>query len=233
MIGAYIEHMDLPVWILPCPLNYDLILGHTWLVKHNPQICWASGTMTLTSSWPDENTKMTLQGHPSQPPPPAPVPAANLSVMDTDAMVAPLLQEFQDIFPADLPLTLPPPRTVDHAIDLVPGSEPPCRPQYRLSLEQRAELRKQLQDYLRHGFVRYSTSPFGAPVLFDKQKSGQLRLCVDYRFLNAIAIKNKFPLPRTDDLFDQLAGARYFSSLDLRSGYHQIRIKDADVAGTS
>ena len=152
MIGAYIEHMDLPVWILPCPLNYDLILGHTWLVKHNPQICWASGTMTLTSSWPDENTKMTLQGYPPQPPPPVPMPAANLSVMDSDALVVPLLQKFQDIFPADLPLTLPPPRTVDHAIDLVPGFEPPCRPQYRLSLEQRAELRKQLQDYLRHWF---------------------------------------------------------------------------------
>ena len=78
-----------------------------------------------------------------------------------------------------------------------------------------------------------STSPFGAPVLFVKKKSGQLRLCVDYRFLNAITVKNKFPLPRTDDLFDQLAGARYFSSLDLRSGYHQIRIKDADVHKTA
>ena len=91
------------------------------------------------------------------------------------------------------------------------------------------ELKLQLQELLEKRFIRPSVSPWGAPVLFVKKKDGTLRLCIDYRQLNKLTIKNKYPLPRIDDLFDQLKGASIFSKIDLRSGYHQLRIKDVDV----
>ena len=95
------------------------------------------------------------------------------------------------------------------------------------------ELKLQLQELLEKGFIRPSVSPWGAPVLFVKKKDGTLRLCIDYRQLNKLTVKNKYPLPRIDDLFDQLKGASIFSKIDLRSGYHQLRIKDADVHKTA
>ena len=91
------------------------------------------------------------------------------------------------------------------------------------------ELKLQLQELLEKRFIRPSVSPWGAPVLFVKKKDDTLRLCIDYRQLNKLTIKNKYPLPRIDDLFDQLKGASIFSKIDLRSGYHQLRIKDVDV----
>ena len=93
-----------------------------------------------------------------------------------------------------------------------------------------AELRKQLQELLDKGFIRPSVSPWGAPVLFVKKKDGSLRLCIDYRKLNQVTVKNRYPLPRIDDLFDQLQGASVFSKIDLRSGYHQLRIKEEDTS---
>ena len=95
------------------------------------------------------------------------------------------------------------------------------------------ELKEQLQELLDKGFIRPSTSPWGVPVLFVKKKDGTLRLCIDYRELNKVTIKNKYSLPRIDDLFDQLQGAQYFSKIDLRSGYHQLRIKETDVSKTA
>ena len=95
------------------------------------------------------------------------------------------------------------------------------------------ELKSQLQELLDKGFVRPSISPWGAPVLFVKKKDGTLRLCIDYRRLNQATIKNKYPLPRIDDLFDQLQGASVFSKIDLRSGYYQIRVKNDNVSKTA
>ena len=95
------------------------------------------------------------------------------------------------------------------------------------------ELKEQLMELLEKGFIRPSTSPWGAPVLFVKKKDGSMRLCIDYRLLNQLTIKNKYPLPRIDELFDQLSGARYFSKIDLRSGYHQLRIKGEDIHKTA
>ena len=92
-----------------------------------------------------------------------------------------------------------------------------------------AELKKQLEELQRIGFIRPSSSPWGAPVLFVKKKDGSMRLCVDYRALNEVTIKNKYPLPRIDDLFDQLKGAKYFSKIDLRSGYFQLKIRESDI----
>ena len=137
-----------------------------------------------------------------------------------------LMKEFSDVFPEELPNQLPPRRKVDHAIELTPGAKPPSRPTYRLSYVEMDELKKQLEDLTKKGSIRPSTSPFGAPVLFVHKKDGALRLCVDYRALNKVTIKNRYPLPRIEELMDHLAGAKYFSKIDLYSGYHQIRIKE-------
>src|SRR5437868_1229306 len=144
-----------------------------------------------------------------------------------------LIKEFQDIFPSTLPNNLPPKRTVDHSIELIPGSEPPSRPTYRLSYLEMNELKKQLSELLQKGFIRPSVSPFGAPVLFVHKKEGTLRLCIDYRALNKITIKNRYPLPRIEELMDRLIGSKYFTKIDLYSGYHQIRIKDEDISKTA
>jgi hypothetical protein len=140
---------------------------------------------------------------------------------------------YRDVFPSDLPLGLPPTREVDHKIELLPGAVPTSRPTYRLSATELAELKKQLEELTKAGFIQPSKSPFGAPILFVKKKDGTMRMCVDYRALNNITIKNSYPLPRVDELFDRLQGAKYFSKIDLRSGYHQIRIDPGDVPKTA
>ncbi|WVZ84266.1 hypothetical protein U9M48_031317 [Paspalum notatum var. saurae] len=119
------------------------------------------------------------------------------------------------------------------AIDLVPGTVPIAKAPYRMSRKEYDELMKQLDELLEKGFVRCSVSPWGAPMLFVNKKDGTLRLCVDYRELNAVTIKNKYPLPRIDDLLDQLKGAKYFSKIDLRSGYHQMKIREEDIPKTA
>ena len=144
-----------------------------------------------------------------------------------------VMKSFKDVFPDELPPGLPPSREVDHKIDLVPGAVPPSRPTYRLSATELAELKKQLDELIKAGFIRPSKSPFGAPILFVKKKDGTMRMCVDYRALNNISIKNSYPLPRVDELFDRLQGAKYFSKIDLRSGYHQIRIAEGDEPKTA
>jgi ribonuclease HI len=159
--------------------------------------------------------------------------SADASPSDVPAWVKPLLERYADTFPAGDILKYPPARALDHEIELLPGSAPPNRPVYRLSEPALAELRKQLDDLLKRGFIRPSVSPFGAPILFAKKKDGGLRLCVDYRALNLLTVKNRYPLPRIDDLLDRLSGAKVFSKIDLRSGYHQIRIAPSDVHKTA
>lgn len=131
------------------------------------------------------------------------------------------------------PTGLPPSRTVDHKIETLPGSTPPSRSPYRLSQPELDELQKQLTHLVEQGWIRPSTSPYGAPILFVKKKNGSLRMCVDYRALNRITIKNKYPLPHIGELLDRLSGAKFFTKLDLRSGYHQLRIADTDIHKTA
>ena len=119
---------------------------------------------------------------------------------------------------------------IEFAIDIVQGATPTSITPYRIALVELKELNLQLQELLDKGFIRPSVSPWGAPVLFVKKKDGTLRLCVDYRQLNKMTVKNKYPLPRIDHLFDQLKDASVFSKIDFRSGYHQLRIKDTDCA---
>ncbi|XP_043717547.1 uncharacterized protein LOC122665462 [Telopea speciosissima] len=144
-----------------------------------------------------------------------------------------VLEEFKDVMPPELPKRLPPRREVDHAIELEPGAKPPAMAPYRMSPPELEELRKQLKDLLDAGFVRPSKAPYGAPVLFQRKHDGSLRLCIDYRALNKVTIKNKYPIPLIADLFDRLGGARYFTKLDLRSGYYQVRIAEGDEAKTT
>ena len=144
----------------------------------------------------------------------------------------PTISDFSDVFPKELP-GLPPQREIEFAIDVVPGATPASITPYRMAPLELKELKLQLQELLDKGFIRPSVSPWGAPVLFVKKKDGTLWLCVDYRQLNKLTVNNKYPLPRIDDLFDQLKGASIFSKIDLRSGYHQLKIKDADVHKTT
>jgi hypothetical protein len=128
---------------------------------------------------------------------------------------------------------MPPDRDIEFAIELQPRTAPISKRPYRMPPAKLAELRKQLQELLDKGFIRPSTSPWGCPALFVKKKDESLRMCVDYRPLNAVTIKNKYPLPRIDVLFDQLVGAKVFSKIDLRSGYHQIKIRASDIPKTA
>ncbi|GJW35190.1 putative reverse transcriptase domain-containing protein [Tanacetum coccineum] len=139
---------------------------------------------------------------------------------------------FPEVFPEDLP-RLPPPRQVEFRIDLVPGTAPVACAPYRLAPSEMKELSVQLQELLEKGFIRPSSSPWGAPILFVKKKYGSFRMCIDYRELNKLYIKNRYPLSRIDDLFDQLQGSSVYSKIDLRSGYHQLHIKEEDIPITA
>ena len=131
--------------------------------------------------------------------------------------------EFSDVFPKDLP-ELPPDRDVEFTIELEPSTAPISWCPYRMAHKELAEIKKQLDELLEKGFIRPSSSPWGCSAIFVK-KDDNLRMCVDYRPFNAVTIKNKYHLPRIDTLFDQLAGAKVFSKIDLRSDYHQIKIR--------
>ena len=135
-----------------------------------------------------------------------------------------VVSEFPDVFPEDLP-GMPPERKVEFAKELLPGTIPISKRAYRVSGPELVELKKQIDELSEKGYIRPSTSPWAAPVLFVEMKDGTGRMCIDYRALNEVTIKNKYPLPRIEDLFDQLRGASVFSKIDLRSGYHQLRIQ--------
>ncbi|XP_059437724.1 uncharacterized protein LOC132170646 [Corylus avellana] len=155
------------------------------------------------------------------------------SCVDAPEQVLSLLEEFEDVMPPELPKTLPPRRNVDHRIELLPGSTPPARAPYRMSPKELAELQRQLTELLETGFIQPSKAPYGAPVLFQKKKDGSLRMCVDYRALNKVTVKNKYPVPLIQDLFDRLSRASYYTKLDLRSGYWQVRIAEGDEPKTT
>ena len=144
----------------------------------------------------------------------------------------PIVKEFPDVFPYDIS-GLPPDREVEFTIDLIPGTEPISIPPYRMAPAELRELKAQLEELLSKGFIRPSISPWGAPILFVKKKDGSLRLCIDYRRLNRVTIRNQYPLPRIDELFDQLQGSRVYSKIDLRLGYHQLRVQESDVPKTA
>ncbi|GJT45646.1 putative reverse transcriptase domain-containing protein [Tanacetum coccineum] len=144
----------------------------------------------------------------------------------------PIVSEFQDVFPEELP-GIPPIRDVEFNIELIPGAEPISKAPYRMAPIELKELKDQLQELLERGFIRPSVSPWGCRSVCQRRRTGSMRLCIDYRELNKITIRNRYPLPRIDDLFDQLQGAKHFSKIDLRSGYHQLRVKEQDISKTA
>jgi hypothetical protein len=202
----------------------DVILGMDWLTHHKITLDIADRRIEINSHAVGAST-LYLPLRESMNPSAYVSIAANLEEI-------PVVCDYQDVFPDDLS-GMPPDRDIEFVIELQPGTAPISKRAYHMPPKELAELKTQLQELLDKGFIRPSSSPWGCPTLFVKKKDGSLRICVDYRPLNAVTIKNKYPLPRIDVLFDQLAGAKAFSKIDLRSGYHQIKIRPCDISKTA
>lgn len=230
--------------------NYDIILGKPWLRKHNPIVDWredkieirkgqeyyalrgesrvAAGNPQLALIANEEDLKngsglVILKE----------IGLNNIKEVNhaNDGPLHKLKLEFPEVF-TDLN-SLPPKRSIEHEISIIPGSKAVSIPPYRISPLEGESLKLELRKMLSKGWIRPSKSPWSAPTLFVKKKDGTLRLCVDYRALNRLTIKDSYPIPRIDDLLDRLSGAKIFSKLDLASGYHQIRVAEKDVEKTA
>jgi hypothetical protein len=223
-----------PIQLGSCPIKTDLLvmdlkgmdvlLGMDWMTQYHVPLDISSRSVEMDSPG-NEPTILYLpqSGYLNS----CTYIASGIKLKDI-----PIVCEYPDVFPDDLP-GIPPDRDIEFIIELQPGTAPISKKSYRIPPNELAELKIQLQDLLDKGFIRPSASPWGCPALFVKKKDNSLRLCVDYRPLNAVTIKNKYPLPRIDILFDQLAGAKVFSKIDLRSDYHQIKIRPSDVPKTA
>ncbi|GKA75785.1 putative reverse transcriptase domain-containing protein [Tanacetum coccineum] len=240
--------------LLPVELgSFDVIIGMDWLSKYHAvidcaekivRIPWGNETLIIHGDGSKQGNgtrlniisctkthKYLLKGHH--------VFLASITAKETEdgsgekrLEDVPIVQDFPEVFPEELP-GLPPTRQVEFQIDLMPGAAPVARAPYRLAPSEMKELSEQLQELSDKGFIRPSSSPWGAPVLFVKKKDGSFRMCIDYRELNKLTVKNRYPLPRIDDLFDQLQGSSVYSKIDLRSGYHQLRVREQDIPKTA
>jgi hypothetical protein len=205
--------------------DIDVILGMNWLAQHKAILNTNLRTIKLSHGH-EEVLLSILVAIPAKP------FGRVCEAVVPELQDIPVVCEFPDVFPEDLP-GLPVERFVEFVIKLKPSTAPISRRSYRMPPNELVELKTQLQDLFEKGFIRPSSSPWGCPAIFVKKKDQTLRMCVDYRPLNEVTIKNKYPLPRIDILFDQLTGARVFSKIDLRSGYHQIRIRPEDIPKTA
>ena len=236
-------------------IAYDIILGKSWLSEANPKIDWKLNTMLLQHSdsnillksddkrnsnievlsakqfcrkakkeksciyhvviKPDKNGNKNFTDH------------------KFPTEVTQVLSKHHSVFPENLPSGLPPEREVEMKIELKDNSKPTTGPIYKLSRSELEEMKAQIDELLSLGLIRPSISPWGSPVLFSPKKDGGLRMCIDYRALNKQTIKNQVPLPRIDEVWDQVGGAKYFSIIDLKSGYHQIRVRKEDIYKTA
>ncbi|TLX69787.1 hypothetical protein E9993_22755 [Labilibacter sediminis] len=242
-----ISSRTFPISLIPAPISeFDVIIGMDWLSPNHAQVDCAEKLVRIplidggcaiargkrnASSFSFisvmKTRKCLAKGYPVFLAYALSMVQKKLEPIDVD-----VVRNYADVFPNDLP-GLPPTRLIDFQIDLVPGAAPIAKAPYRLAPSEMKEVMSQLQELLDKGFIRPSSSPWGAPVLFVKKKDGSMRMCIDYRELNQVTVKNKYPLPRIDDLFDQLQGASYFSKIDLRSGYHQVRVKEEDIPKTA
>jgi hypothetical protein len=226
--------------------SYDCLIGMDWLDQHHALLDCRNKRFTCLN---EEGNQVTVQGIPRA------VAVREISAMQLKKcyrkgyqlfaarveevfqnVVSNLedhevLKEFKDVFQEVLGLSLK--RDINFSINLMPGATPVSKAPYRMSTPELKELQLQLKELLKKGYIRLSVSPWGSPVLFVKKKDGTMRLCIDFRQLNKVTVKNKYPLPRTDDLFDQLKDAKVFSKIDLQYGYHQVRIKDEDISKTA
>ncbi|CAI7843905.1 unnamed protein product [Closterium sp. NIES-53] len=229
----------------------DFILGRDFLKRFNPEIDWINSKMCIYNngkrialrSWTDtgdvpETTLVRFEKT---------VNESNTGYLalvmaaaeeekpssELPAAVKEVLEQYKDIMPDDLPAGVPPARTHEHEIMEEPGAKPVSRAPYRLSPTELTDMKKQIEYLLDRQLIRPSTSPYSAPVLFTPKPDGSLQMCIDYRALNNQTVKNKYPIPRIDDLLDQLRGATVFSKLDLRSGYWQIKMADNSIHKTA
>lgn len=236
-------------------VGYDIVLGVDWMIMYNPLLFDFVG-MTLTFN--RDGNEVKLQGIQDQgelhcvsgkkmtrliKEGGALLPAQLFSIKITEPTVEnqlntgiaepvqALLQQYETIFAT--PTALPPERSHDHAINLLPNTKPVNIRPYHHNYFQKTEIEKQVKEMLNTGVIQCSHSPFASPVLLVKKKDGTWRFCVDYRQLNEMTVKDKFPIPVIDDLLDELNGARFFSKIDLRAGYHQIRVRVEDVYKTA
>ncbi|KAF5762870.1 putative nucleotidyltransferase, Ribonuclease H [Helianthus annuus] len=241
-----IRNHSFPLSLLPFKLaGFDIVLGMDWLSHNQAQIICGKRQIVLKTP---SGESLTIRGDTQYGLPEdvsmlkasrclnrgCVIYMAQVIIEEPKPKIEdlPVISEYPEVFPEELP-GLPPDRQVEFRIDIIPGAAPIARAPYRLAPTEMKELKTQLDELLAKGFIRPSSSPWGAPVLFVKKKDGSMRLCIDYRELNKVTIKNRYPLPRIDDLFDQLQGASYFSKIDLRSGYHQLRVRDEDVHKTA
>nr|XP_043625607.1 uncharacterized protein LOC122597036 [Erigeron canadensis] len=233
--------------LIPMGLGeFDVILGMDWLGQHEVSICCTDKSVHLKTP---NGKDMVIYGERNQDSLPlcTYARARRLISRGCKAFLAhvidsnkeskliseiPVVNKFIDVFPDDLP-GFPPDRQIDFKIDLVPGATPIAKAPNRLAPTEMREMMEQLQELLDKGFIRQSSSTWGALVLFVKKKDGSLRMYIDYRELNKVTIKNKYHLPRIDDNFDQLQGASYFTKIDLHSGYHQLKVCEEDVPKTA
>jgi hypothetical protein len=200
----------------------DIILGADWMTQHRVVLVVAARALEIRSPT-FEDLVLYLPSQDS-------TRSCAFAMIELPLKKIPVVCGYADVFPDEL-LGMPPDRDIEFAIELHPRTTPISKRPYRMPPTELAELKKQLQELLDKGFIRPSTSPWGCPALFVK-KDESLRLCIDYRPLNAVTIKNKYPLPRIDVLFDQLVRAKVFSKIDLHSGYHQIKIRVNDIPKT-
>nr|GEW57342.1 putative reverse transcriptase domain-containing protein [Tanacetum cinerariifolium] len=206
--------------------SFDVIVGMDWLSKHKAEIVCHEKVVRISL---ESGEILIVQGERT---PGIAKALSNVKVDEPKLSDIFVVRDFVKVFPEDLS-GLPPQRQVEFRIDLVPGATPVAKSPYRLAPSEMQELSAQLQELQDNGFIRSSHSPWGALVLFVKKKDGALCMCIDYRELNKLTIKNRYPLSRIDDLFDQLQGACYFSKIDIRSGYHQLRVHENDISKTA
>ncbi|GJS08427.1 putative reverse transcriptase domain-containing protein [Tanacetum coccineum] len=223
LMGCTLNFLNHPFNINLMPVemgSFDAIIGMDWLSKYSAVIDCAKKIVRI----PSESEILIVRGD-----------GCRLKTSQKKNRLdgsVPIVKDFPEVFPEDLP-GLPPTRQVEFQIDLVPGAAPVARAPYRLAPSEMKELSEQLKELSDKGFIRPSSSPWGAPVLFVKKKDGSFRMCIDYRELNKLTVKNRYPLPRIDDLFDQLQGSSIYSKIDLRSGYHQLRVREEDISKTA
>ncbi|KAK1698284.1 hypothetical protein QYE76_014981 [Lolium multiflorum] len=213
------------LFIIPMK-DISVILGMDWLTENGAVINCGDKTVSLRNSI---GGQIVFQGDKYTQ---LEIGLELNSLKEVKIEDIPVVNEFQDVFPKELP-GMPPDREIEFTIDLIPGTAPIAQPPYKMGPKELVELKAQIDELEQKGFIQESVSPWGTPVIFVDKRDGGRRMCGDYRNLNNVTIKNKYPLPRIQDLFDQVQGAGVFSKIDLRSGYHQIKIKKEDVPKTA
>jgi hypothetical protein len=215
------EEFVLDLFVIPL-VGYEMVLGVQRLCTLEP-ILW-DFTRASMSCWRDDH-RVEWRGVPT------PSTQAAINNVATTNLMSALLRDFEDVY--TIPTGLPPPRRLNHRIHLQPGTTPIAVRPYRYPQLVKDELERQCHDMIKQGIICHSTSAYSSPVLLVKKQDGSWRFCVDYRALNTKTIRDMFPIPVVDELLDELRGAHFFSKLDLRSGYHQVRMEPADVEKTA